>query len=81
MQQPSNGTRRAAAQNIDETRESILALKPTTKQDTEARSPILPVPSHLDRLIGSPWTSENSRQVDQWLWYIEQEFETVGGWQ
>lgn len=68
------------AQNIDETRDSILAPLPTSKQDTEARTPRKSLPSHLDRLIDLPWTSENSRQVDQWLWYTEQEFETVGGW-
>ena len=69
------------AQNIDETRDSILAPLPTSKQDTEARSPIQSLPPHLDRLINLPLTSVFRRQVDQWLWYIEPEFETVGGWQ
>ena len=69
------------AQNIDQTRDSILAPLPTSKQDTEARSPIQSLPLHLDRLINLPWTSDLRRQVDQWLWYIEQEIETVGGWQ
>ena len=69
------------AQNIDETRESILALPPASTQAKEARSPIQSLPLHLDRLINLPWTSDLRRQVDQWLWYIEQEIETVGGWQ
>jgi hypothetical protein len=54
---------------------------PSSDSTLYRRSPILPLPQHLDGLIGSPWTGENSRQVDRWLWYIEQEFETVGGWQ
>ena len=69
------------AQNIDETRESILALPPASTQAREARPPIQSLPPHLDRLINLPWTSDLRRQVDQWLWYIEPEFETVGGWQ
>jgi hypothetical protein len=69
------------ARNIDEIRESILAQPPASKQAREARPPIQSLPPHLDRLINLPWTSDLPWQVDQWLWYIEQEFETVGGWQ
>lgn len=68
------------AENIDQTRESILAPTPTYKQDSKARTPKLVLPPHLDRLIDLPWTSDRSRQVDQWLWYTEQGFETVEGW-
>lgn len=68
------------AENINQTRDSILTPTPTSKQDPKARSPKLLLPPHLDRLIDLPWTSKSSRQVDQWLWSTEQEFETVGGW-
>jgi hypothetical protein len=55
MPNPSNTTRRAKAQNIDETRESILARPFTTKQDTEARS-----------LFSPPNFQERSAQPTRW---------------
>jgi hypothetical protein len=37
------------------------------------------LPPHLDKLLDLPWTPNASRQVDLWLWYCQQEFETAGG--
>ncbi len=37
------------------------------------------LPEHLDKSIDLPWTSENSRRIDLWLWYTQLEFELVGG--
>lgn len=76
MPKPSNGTRRVKAQNIDETRDSILTPPFTTKQDPEARSPI---PPHLDALIDLPWNPQHNREIDLWLWYSQHEFELAGG--
>lgn len=48
------------------------------------RSPFLgnsypPLLPHLDKSIDSPSTPEASKQRDRWQWYVEQEFELLGG--
>jgi len=56
----------------------IVLRNSASLQDTAPiESPLLP--SHLDKLIDLPWNPENSRQVDLWLWYVQQEFQTTGG--
>lgn len=47
-----------------------------TEESKEVR-PLLP--EHLDKLLNEPWTADASRQIDLWLWYVQQEFEIVGG--
>lgn len=54
---------------------SVLSVQPDGTQPEE--SPVLP--EHLDKLLDLPWTLEASRQIDLWLWYTQQEFETDGG--
>lgn len=49
------------------------------QQSDESSETFPPLPEHLDKLIDSPWTPEASRQIDLWLWYVQQEFETGGG--
>jgi hypothetical protein len=55
---------------------SIFKSTPPEK-NFPATYPLLP--EHLDKLLDEAWTSENSRQIDLWLWYVQQEFELVGG--
>ncbi|WP_146134109.1 hypothetical protein [Chlorogloea sp. CCALA 695] len=37
------------------------------------------LPPHLDKLLDLPWNPDHSNQIDLWLWYVQQEFETTGG--
>jgi hypothetical protein len=75
MPNPSNGTRRAKAQNIDESHDSILARPFTTKQDPEARSLFTPPnfqarsaqTPHPDKVIDSPCHKQASLENDFWL--------------
>ena len=55
---------------------SIFKSTPSEK-NFPATYPVLP--PHLDKLLDEAWTPEASRQVDLWLWYTQQEFETAGG--
>lgn len=71
MSNPSNDTRRAEARNIKKLNSSL------PQSSVSAQYPVLP--EHLDKLIDQPWTSEANRQIDWWLWRVQQEFETAGG--
>lgn len=51
----------------------------STQQSGESSQTDPILPEHLDKLIDSPWTSDASRQIDWWLWYVQQELETAGG--
>ncbi len=56
----------------------ISTFKSTpSEKNFPAISPVLP--PHLDKLLDLPWNPDASRQIDQWLWYTQQEFETAGG--
>jgi len=57
--------------------DTSLHLSTQTDGTQPEASPLLP--PHLDRLLDSPWTPDHSRQIDLWLWYVQQEFELVGG--
>ena len=71
MINPSKDNRRAEARN---TKNLNLSLP---QSSVSVQYPVLP--EHLDKLIDQPWNAEASRQIDLWLWYVQQEFETTGG--
>ena len=71
MQNPSKATRRAEARNTKKLNSSL------PQSSASVQYPVLP--EHLDKLIDQPWNAEASRQIDLWLWYVQQEFETAGG--
>lgn len=49
-------------------------------QQRSQGQPIVPLlPPHLDQLIDYPWSPEASREIDRFLWYLEQEFGLFGG--
>lgn len=48
-------------------------------QPEESLETYFVLPEYLDKLIDQPWNSDANRQLDWWLWYIEQEFEMAGG--
>ncbi|MBA2748562.1 MAG: hypothetical protein H0U45_07425 [Tatlockia sp.] len=55
----------------------VLRNSASLQYTAPIKSPALP--PHLDKLLDEAWTSDASRQIDLWLWYVQQEFETVGG--
>lgn len=60
----------------------LQTLDPINSSDQEPNESLegFPaLPEHLDKLIDQPWTKDASRQLDWWLWYVQQEFETAGG--
>ncbi len=57
--------------------DTALHLSTQTDGTQPEASPLLP--QRLDKLLDEAWTSENSRQIDLWLWYVQQEFEMTGG--
>jgi hypothetical protein len=58
---------------------SRASQQPDRTQTEESKEARPALPEHLDKLLDLPWTSENSRQIDLWLWYVQQEFEMTGG--
>ena len=71
MQNPPKSTRKAETRNIKKLNSSLQ------QSSVSVQYPVLP--EHLDKLIDQPWNAEASRQLDWWLWYVQQEFETAGG--
>lgn len=63
--------------NLIKSSEQLRSLSGQQPDESSEVSP--PPPERLDKLIDQPWTKDASRQIDWWLWYIQQEFETVGG--
>lgn len=51
----------------------------STQQSGESSQTDPILPEHLDKLLAQPWNSDANRQIDLWLWYVQQEFEIAGG--
>lgn len=54
-----------------------LPLQQVGRSQVQSTLPTLP--PHLDKLISEPWSPEANRQIDQFLWCVQQEFELAGG--
>lgn len=58
----------------------LQKTSPSLPQPDGTQTSEIPVlPEHLDKLLDLPWNPDHSRHIDWWLWYIQQEFEMVGG--
>ena len=67
---------RIVLRNFAQIKSLLRASQQPDRTQPEA-SPVLP--EHLDKLLDEPWTPEASRQIDLWSWYVQQEFEVLGG--
>lgn len=60
-------------------RRSPLSSSSILSEQSQQQTTVPPLPPYLDKLIDQPWSKEASLLLDSWLWYIQQEFELVGG--
>lgn len=87
MTEPPSYDRGPEAQKNIESHDSIIAhspaptqyLKPRSPHSSPRISPQLANPTHVDQVTLQTWTRENSLKLDRWLWYIQKEFELLGG--
>lgn len=58
---------------------SLLPTSSILSEQSQQQTTVPSLPPHLDKLIDQPWSKEASLLLDSWLWYIQREFELVGG--
>lgn len=58
---------------------SPLSLLSILSERSPQQPTVPALPPNLDKLISEPWSPEANRQIDQFLWYTQQEFELVEG--